>query len=322
MVFAAAARGLVQRIVEGSGGRAPQPVTYWEFGNEPDLPLPYFWNPTFAQGGGNSFFTTAIETLVALDSYRKTSSTPGVQSLKFGLGSFATAAIAAATIHAFDTASIHVPVDFVSFHSYHDDPLGIVADIQTVAAARAASASYRKAELALTEWGPSLSDTTVRGATNMDFPMLVSTVISAGAAAGLTHTHQSIFWAFYDQLPFGLLNHDLTPKPLYWAYALLSRVVAGAGGMGATQLVPTGIADGLLDGGMGALLASRDPAGTTRVLLTNRNVAPRSVVVEVAGTPAVPSRVLVMTDASLVPQLAATTQVVTLPARSIALLEL
>lgn len=40
---------------------------------------------------------------------------------------------------------------------------------------------------------------------------------------------------------------------------------------GAVRLSPTGMADGKLDDGMGAVLVSRDGAGTIRVLLINRN---------------------------------------------------
>lgn len=325
-VFAAAATGLVKRVVEGSDGERARAVKYWELWNEPELP--YFWDPTLESTPGrlDRFFDMSVRTLVRLDAYRASSTNADVRQLRFGLGSFLLAGTAASTLTRFDAAATptsRVPLDFVSFHSYDDDPARIVGDVRQVAAARAATTHYRNVELALTEWGPSLTtDSKARSMTSMDFPLLVSSVLSLGAAAGLSHAHQALFWDNSGILPYGLLDHDVKPRPIYWAYALLSRVVGGFLYAGARRLVPAGLESGELDGGMGAVIASRDAFGKTRVLLTNRGATARSARVDVGGATRTPSLVLSMTAPRLAPVAVTPTPSVVVPPRSIVLVEL
>ena len=311
LVFAAAVAGLVERVVEGSGGEPGRPVTHWEIWNEPEFP--YFWDKSFDQPELAKFFEMALLALVRLDAYRQSS--PAAADLRFGLGSFATADVAATVIGSLDRTPLpngsQTPLDFVSFHSYANDPLAIVGDIEKVADARAASTHYRKAELVLAEWGPTL-DGVGWDPETMDVPLLVSTVIALGAPAGLARAHHSIFWDFYPGVPFGLVGHGMHEKPAYHAYALLAAVA----GPERELLAPVGREDGRLDDG--AVLASRDASGTRRVLFVNRGDAARTASID----DAVPARIVVFDDPSLAPAEVAAARVFTVPPRSLVLAEL
>jgi hypothetical protein len=306
-VFAAAVVGMVRRVVEGSGGERGRPVRYWELWNEPELA--YAWNPSV--GDFNTYLQTALTTLQALGAYRGQTTNPDGKAIRIGLGSFADASTAATLLPALAAAG--VPFDFVSFHAYDDDPLAIVAKIEQVAAARQASANHQNVELALAEWGPSLDKTTLDPKA-MDLALHNATVIALGAAAGLTHAHHSIFWEFYPGAPASLafINHDGSPKPAYYAYRLLAQVI----GTGSSRLALIGNADGRLDGGMGAVLASRDAAGRVRVLLINRGAAARTATVG-----AVPTAVTVLDDPARPPHAVPPSAIVTVPPRSLVLVE-
>ena len=306
-VFAAAVVGLVKRIVEGSGGEPGRPVRTWEIWNEPELA--YAWNPSVGDFG--TYLQTAVTTLQTLDAYRRQTANPDGKAIRIGLGSFADASTAAKLLPPLDAAG--VPFDFVSFHAYDDDPLVIVAKIEDVAAARRASANHQDVELALSEWGPALDRTTLDPQT-MDLALHHATVIALGAAAGLTHAHHSIFWEFYDGAPASLafIHHDGSPKPAYYAYQLLAQVI----GARSSRLAPLGNADGRLDGGMGAVLASRDGAGKVRVLLVNRGAQARTATVG-----ATPTAVTVFDDPARPPHAVAPSAVLTVPPRSLVLVE-
>ncbi|MBV8201944.1 MAG: PD40 domain-containing protein [Acidobacteria bacterium] len=297
----------MKRVVEGSGRERGRPVRYWEVWNEPELA--YAWNPSV--GDFNSYLQTAVMTHQALDAYRRQAANPNGKAIRIGLGSFADASTAAQLLPALDAAG--VPFDFISFHAYDDDPLAIVAKIEQVAAARQASAGRQDVELALAEWGPSLDKTTLDPKT-MDLALHNATVIALGAAAGLTHAHHSIFWEFDDGEPAALafIDHHGTPKPAYYAYALLAQVI----GAGSARLAPVGAADGRLDGGMGAVLAARDGAGKVRVLLVNRSTAARTATVD-----AVPTAVTVFDDPARPPHAVAPSAVMTVPPRALLLAE-
>jgi hypothetical protein len=302
-LFAAAVVGMVSRVVEGSGGQPGRPVRYWEFWNEPELA--YAWNPHL--GDFMSWLQAAALTLTALDNYRKQTANPDGRAIRIGLGSFAYPEIAAMVLPQFPA-----PFDFISFHGYDDDPLVIASKIQNVANARAAS-SHSDVELLLAEWGVNLQTTTLDPAT-MDMALHHATVLALGATSGLTHAHHSIFWDFFaiPDSSLALVHHDFSPKPAYYAFALLAKLI----GSGATRLAATGFADGKLDGGMGAVLAGKDAAGTVRVLLVNRNRTARSATVG-----ALPTAVTVFDDATKPPRAVAPSEVVTVPARSIVLVE-
>jgi hypothetical protein len=117
---------------------------------------------------------------------------------------------------------------------------------------------------------------------------------------------------------FGLLDHDVKPKPLYHAYALLAPVV----GSGNKRLPPVDAPSGRLDGGKGAVLASEAAGGETRALLTNRDASSRTVRFEVDGKPVTPAKVTLFDDPKQPPRDAAPAAVLTLPARSLMLVEL
>jgi hypothetical protein len=249
-------------------------VRYVEFWNEPELA--YAWNPHVADF--NTYLKTAGSTLAALDAYRKGTTNADGKAIRIGVGSFAEPKTAPQLLTGFDQAG--APFDFFSFHAYDDDPLVIVSAVADVAAAAKASAHHKDAELVLAEWGPLLDKSTLDART-MDGALHDATVLALGAAAGLTHAHRSIFWDFLaDGVPdLGFIDHGMTPKPAYHAYTLFARAI----GAGAVRLAPTGNPDGRLDGGMGAVLAARDPSGKVRVLLVNRNGAARTA--SVGATP-------------------------------------
>ena len=311
-IFPSAVVGMVKRIADGTGGDKPRAATDWELWNEPDLP--YAWDPAFDDMQHTKYFQTMAETLVLLDAYRTQSAKP----LRFGLGSFAHAAYAAAVLKGLDSGTAAVPVDFFSFHSYSNDPLVIVSDIESMVAARSASKRYAKAELLLTEWGVDLGAPPPDG--QIDGALLVATVIALGATAGLDRAYHSLFYDFVPGLPFGLVDHDVKPKPLYRAYELLTRLLSAGGNRFAIEGAPSG----RFDGGEGAAIAVRDPSGKLRVLVVNRGAAPRTVRVVLDGALARAASVSSFDDAgSAVHALPSpSAAIVTVAPRSIALLEL
>lgn len=281
-VFVNAVAGLVERVVEGSGTKTgherPRSVIRWEVWNEPELP--YFWDPAFP----GTFFNMAGSVLAGLDAYRTNS---GMSELKFGLASFAISDSAIATISSFD--GIPIPMDFISFHGYNDDPLVIVAYIEQVVAAAQNSVNYQDIEIILAEWGPDLAtragDQTY--AASMAPPLHAATVVALGAAAGLDRAHKALFYEYHAAVALGLINNAGQPRSLYRGYELMAKVIQP----GAVRLSLTGLADGKLDAGMGAVLVSRDGTGTVRALLVNRNAGERTLTIELNGTATTPNTI-------------------------------
>jgi hypothetical protein len=111
---------------------------------------------------------------------------------------------------------------------------------------------------------------------------------------------------------------DNTPLPLYHAYALLHALI----GAGADRLAIAGAPEGALDAGAGAVVAARAPGGPIRVFVVNRNAAPRTVRVDVAGAVATPSRVELFDDPAAPPHDVAPSTVVAVPPRSLMLITL
>ncbi len=317
-IFAAAARGLISRVVEGSNGEPPRPAQYWEIWNE--FELPYAWDPKYDDMNHDAFFGMAIDFLTTMRQYRTSSPSPTVQALRFGLGSFANPDTAAAVLSAFDQANAGIPVDFVSFHGYApdatNDPLTVVAGIEKVAAARAATTNYRDTELVLSEWGTNLD--AGPDPSTIETPLYAATVIALGAAQGLARMHHAIFYAFYPGVPYALVDNAGQPLPLGRAYELLAQLI----GTGRQRLIVSGFEDGRLDGGMGALLGSKDPGGALRVLMVNRESVAKSARFTVAGSAKVPTRIQAFDVAAQPIHDVPTAATVTIPARSIVLVTL
>lgn len=313
-VFAAAARGLVQRVVEGSGTEAGRDAPYWEIWNEHELG--YAWT-----GTNDDYFATALTTLVELDAYRAASSAPRVKALRFGFGSFARSSTAAGVLAALDATALpngqFAPFDFLSFHAYDNDPLVIVSQLAEVATARAATQHYRDVELVLSEWGPNLG--TPPPSASMDQPLLIATVLARAPAYGITRTHHSILFDFAPpiEVAFAPLGADGTPKPLYRAYELLHALV----GDGGERLPVSGATDGALSGGKGAVLVLKPASGGLRALLVNRDSVAHRARLEAGGAVVTPSRVRVFDAPAQPPRDAAVGRVVEVPARSIVLVE-
>ena len=284
-VFSAALVGAIERLVAGEGVEPGRPLTHVEIWNEPELA--FFWDPAFEDRAGplDRFFEMAINALVGLDALRQTSPHPDVQALRIGLGSFASPGVPETVVGSFDTARLPngatIPMDFLSFHAYGDDPLDIVARIESVARASAATSHYADIELVLAEWGPNLQ---TRGgdaayAASMAPALHVATVLSLGAAAGLDRAHHAILFDFYPGLiQLGILDGAIDPKPAHRAYALLSQVITGD----AVLLRPAGFPDGRLTSEL-SVLVSRGGDGVVRMLFTNRGTTAARVDARLAG---------------------------------------
>ena len=322
-VFAEAATGLVQRVVEGTGAKTgnerPRAVQYWEVWNEPELDI--FWEPTLG-ADPDSFFNMAIATLLELDAYRSTTADANGQAIKIGLGSYVSANSAVATIQGFDP--VNIPLDFISFHGYNDDPLVIVDAIAQTATAVQNSTNYQGIELVLAEWGPDLATRAgdQQYAATMDPALHATTVVALGASLGLDRSHNAIFYDFFPVLALGLIDNSGTPRPLYRAYELMAKLTVG----NAERLGITGLADGRLDAGMGAALAAQDAqSGTVRVLLVNRSTSSRTTKITLNGAAAMPTQLFVL-DASSdpvnsLPIVQTSSATFVLPPRSIAVAE-
>ena len=322
-VFAQAVAGMVERVVEGTGtgigNERPRPVQYWEVWNEPELAI--FWEPTLAPNP-DPFFNMAIATLTELDAYRSTTADANGQAIRIGLGSFVSADTAVATIQSFD--SVDIPMDFISFHGYADDPLTLVDAIGRVATARENSTNYQDIELVFAEWGPDLATRAgdQQYAATMDPALHAATVVALGASLGLDRSHNAIFYDFFPVIALGLIDNSGTPRPLYRAYELMAKLVTDS----AERLTITGLPDGRLDAGMGAALVARDTqSGVVRVLLVNRNADARTVKITLDGVDSTPGQLSVF-DASAdpadsLPTMQAPGATFTLPARSVTVAE-
>jgi hypothetical protein len=322
-VFAQAVAGMVQRVVEGTGtgigDERPRAVQYWEIWNEPEIAT--FWEPTLI-ADPDSFFDMAVATLLELDAYRSATADTNGQAIRIGLGSFVSADTAVATIQSFDP--VNIPMDFISFHGYNDDPLVLVDAIGRVATALENSTNYQGIELVFAEWGPDLATRAgdQQYAATMDPALHAATVVALGSSLGLDRSHNAILYDFFPALALGLIDNSGTPRPLYRAYELMAKLVTGS----AEQLTITGISDGRLDAGMGAALAAQDTqSGVVRVLLVNRNANSRTVKITLDGAEATPAQLFVF-DASANPADSLPTVQVpdatfTLPARSVAVAE-
>lgn len=274
-VFSAALSGAVERLVAGEVGEPGRPITHIEIWNEPELP--FFWDPAFEDLAGplDRFFNMSIASLVALDTLRNTSSDPNVQALSLGLAGFASPGIPELVISGFDAATLPgggpIPVDFLSFHAYDDDPLVLVDRIESVASAVAATSNYPNVELVLGEWGPNLETTggDPAYAASMEPALHVATVLSLGANAGLDRAHHAILYDFYPGIiQLGIVDGAAQPKPAHRAYELLAKIVTGD----SVRLDPDGFPDGKISADL-SVISSRDAGGTVRMLFTNRGPA-------------------------------------------------
>jgi hypothetical protein len=320
-VFAAALIGALERLRLGSGGEPGRVFEHVELWNEPELP--FFWDRSFEDGAGelDRFFEMAVTALVALDAWRAASPHAEIRALRFGLGSFASAETASLVVAAFDATPLpggaRIPLDFLSFHAYADDPRAVVQAIERVRAARDASTHYAGLELVLAEWGPDLdahaSDPAY--AASVAPALHAATVLARGAGAGLARAHRSILWDFYpDELvTLGMVDHVGRPKPLHRAYALLARLI-GEGG----ALLPTA---GSGRAASGSVLATRDASGKLRMLFVNPDRRKHKAKVMIDGQKARPSAVFVFSDPDAGITSVKPKKKIKLPARSLVVAE-
>lgn len=316
-IFAKALVELVRRVVEGADGAAARPVRYWELWNEPELA--FFWDKSFESKGLDRFFEMAVASLSALDAYRSSSSHANGKAIRLSLGSFAFAATAKTVIEAFDAVPTRPPLDAIAFHSYWTDPLQVVADIELVAKARAASHHYPKLELALAEWGPDLADAGW-DRKSMTPALHAATVLALGAALGLDRAHRAILWSFYPAIPWGLVDHDGSELPVLHAYALLAALYGGEGD--AEQLEVAGAPLGR-PGPDAAVLAARGADGKLRALLVNRGASPRLARFSVGGKVRRPARLTLFEDPKQAPRARSVAgDPIAVPGRALVLVEL
>lgn len=323
-VFAAALVGAVERLRLGSGGEPGRAFTHVELWNEPELP--FFWDRSFEDGSGelDRFFEMALTALVALDAWRSASPAPEVKALRFGLAGFASASTAAQVIAALDATPLpggeHAPLDFVSLHAYHDDPLAIAAAVDAVRSARDASAHYAAVELVLSEWGPDLdahaSDPAY--AASIAPALHAASVVAEAASRGVLRAHRAILWDFYPNeiVTLGLASHDGAPKPLAHAYALLGRAIGAGDGWlhRAPQVDPPLPADV-------SALVTEDGAGRLRLLFVNRGDRKHRIRVEIDGARPLPSAVFVLDDPAAAARAVKAKRKVRLPPCSIVVAE-
>jgi len=295
LVFASAVSGLVSRIVEGSGDKLgeqrPRKAQYWEVWNEPEFDL--FWEPDLSTDP-DTFFDMAVATLQQLADYRAASVVPEAQSLKFGLGSFANENTAITVIEGFDP--VNIPLDFISFHQYNDDPLVVVDAIAAVKTTLENSVNYKNAELVLAEWGPDLDSRVAdqQYAMSMDAALHASTVILLGAQVGLDRSHKALFYNYFPEIALGLIDNDGQPRPLYRAYEMMAKIIDS----NKERFVLSNANSGRLDSGMGAVMVTRDQSsGTQRALFVNRNSTSRIARIAFDGVNTRPLELFVL-DAS------------------------
>jgi hypothetical protein len=314
-VFAAAAVGLVQRLVLGSGGEPGRKVRYFEFWNEPEG---NFWDSTHDPDHA-IFYTTAQATLTALAQWRATSNHP---ELRFGFSGFASTGASIASIQKFDAMSPPVPLDFLSFHSYNTDPIGVAHDVENVLAAVKATKNYANIETALTEWGPgqdiehnddSRLNPNEAYAHSIDPALHAATALARAATAGLDHAHHVFFWDFWPFRIRGLFQNDLQTRPQYWAFRMLTTMI-GSG----NHILPvtSGASDSLI------VLATQDGGGHVRVLLVNRTATSQVARVNLGGTAGTPSAVQLYDDPNGVIQPGTSAgDTVTVPGQAIVLVD-
>lgn len=313
-VFAAAAVGLVQRLLLGSGGQPGRPVRYVEIWNEPEGA---FWDSAY-DPDYSIFYAMEQATLTALAQFRATSGHP---ELRFGFAGFAGTSMAIQAIQRFDAMSTPVPLDFLSFHSYNTDPIGIAHDVESVMSAVQATQHYASLEVALTEWGPgqdienneeSRLDPNETYAHSMDPALHAATAMARAATAGLGRAHHVFFWDFFPFRIRGLYQNDLETRPQYYAFQLLAAVI----GSGNRILPVTGASDTQIE------LATQDGSGHVHVLLVNRDTTSQVVGVTLGGLGATPSAVRLYDDpAGTIQQVAVTGEAVVAPAQSILVLD-
>ncbi len=315
-VFAAAATGLVQRIVLGSGGEPGRNVTHFEIWNEPEGD---FWDktmdPTYPSTG-SIFYDMVQKTLTSLDAFRTSSNHA---ELRFGLAGFAGVAAALDAIPKLD--AMNVPVDFISFHVYATDPIVIAQQVESVIAAIHTTAHLQNAEVALTEWGPgtdienndeSRLNPDLAYAASIDPALHAATVLARGAAAGLAHAHHVFFWDFFPFRIRGLFQNDLATRPQYFAFQMVGDAIANQ----ARVLPVTGASD------TEVVLATEQQDGA-HVLLVNRDAIGQTVRIVLSGAPAVPKRIRVYDDpAGAIREVAPAGDTFTVAASSIALVDL
>ena len=215
-----------------------------------------------------------------------------------------------------------MPLDFLSFHSYNTDPIGIAHDVESVMAAVQATAHYAYLEVALTEWGPG-QDIENNGesrlnpnqayAHSIDPALHAATAIARAATAGLTHAHHVFFWDFFPFRIRGLYTNDLKPRPQYYAFKMLQAVLGSR-----QHLLPVTV--GASDTQI--VLATEDADGHAHMLLVNRDAIAKVVSVRLAGAAASPSAVSVYDDptGTIHPGTSVGNQV-NVPAQSLALLD-
>ena len=316
-VFAAAVAGLVQRLVEGSGGEPGRPITQFEIWNEPDGG---FWDKSFDPdyAGPTSIFWDMVQkTLGALDAYRASAKRA---DLRFGVGGFAGVAAALDAIPRLD--AMPVAADFVSFHAYSMDPIQIAQQVESVVAALHASQHLQNAQVALTEWGPSDQiehfeesrlDPDLAYATSIEPALFTATVLARGAAAGLAHAHHVFFWDWFPFRIRGLLQNDLTTRPQFYAFRMMGDAIAN----GARTLPVTGASDTRV------VLAVSDQAARKRVLLVNRETSPQVGQIVLSGAPVSPTRIRVYDDpAGAIADVSPTGDTFEVPPSSIVLVDL
>lgn len=209
-------RELVRATVYHINIRRGLGVRYWEVWNEPNL-LP-FWSGTFEQ-----YLDLYAETAAAVLSVDPNARIggPAVAGHEYWVEALIDRA-----------ATANLPLDFVSWHTYHIRPAMLTNQVALIRAALARHERFQKTELIISEWNLHsdygarvnfVTDTHTAGAYAV---AMLQTMVEAGIS-------QALFFEAIDGRPpdgqiswgrWGLLTYDRQPKPAYHAFTALSQL--------------------------------------------------------------------------------------------------
>ncbi|RMG10887.1 MAG: hypothetical protein D6731_16580 [Planctomycetota bacterium] len=266
-VYARVVRNVIRHVRGRFAGARDFGIDYFEIGNEPDLNVPLFWTGTRAQ------FASMYAAIAA-----EVSADPSLAGIKLGAGSFALldGEPAPTFFESFldDVVAGGRRLDFVSYHSYGDDPAHHVAKLGFVAGLLGAKGL--SPEIVNAEWGRKL-DGIDPVYDEIEHGLFRAKVLAAMQDFGVRFAHEAVL---RDPLPgngiLGLLfTGPAAHKPASRVYQGLQRL------NGATERLRVTAPAGT------TVLAGADPIGQRVVvaLVVEHPIAPADVDLAVRNFP-------------------------------------
>ena len=263
VLYAKAVAHVLVHLLDGwPNATATHTLHYVEIGNEPEN-VPYFWSGTETQ-----FDVWYTQVAAVLGAYRDSVSATDAAwaGVKIGGASFGEAPgnrnWLPHLLTFLDSQPTSVPLDFLSVHSYHDDPRAIVLDeVATVQALLDASHAgrYAQTERVLSEWGPGLNHL---GDAAFTYSMPGVQVYAAGfagaEATGYSFTQKALFYDYGHfsngaGFKYGILDYQANPAPAYFAFQLYDQFATQTPrALPFPAVLPTGGFDGIAVGGKNA----------------------------------------------------------------------